>query len=149
MPKLIAANTHLYQQEQAKLKSPPVFLNEAQRIVVLETIIQHCSIRQWQLLAAHVRSNHVHILVRADQDIGKVMNELKAWSTRKLRQQGHNITKVWTVGGSKRYVFTDAKLREKIHYVIYEQGRMMQHYLDKVFRQFLQKPSRASGRMEG
>jgi len=134
IPKLITANTRLYQHKQAKLKSPPVYLNKAQRIIVLETIVQHCRIRQWQLPAAHVRSNHVHILVRADQDISKVMNELKAWSTRKLRQEGHNIPKVWTVGGSKRYVFTDAKLREKIHYVIHEQGRMKQHYLDKEFR---------------
>ena len=134
IPKLIGVNTRLYRQKQAKLKTPPVSLNKEQQFIVLETIIQHCRIRQWQLIAAHVRGSHVHILVRADQAIGKVVNELKAWSTRKLRKAGYHIPKVWTVGGSKQYVFTDAKLREKIHYVIHEQGRMMEHYLDKGFR---------------
>jgi hypothetical protein len=63
------------------------------------------------------------------------MNAFKAWGTRKLRQSGYTLAKVWTQHGSTKYIFTRAKLIEKIRYVVHEQGEMMAHYLDPAFEQ--------------
>ena len=62
------------------------------------------------------------------------MKGFKSWSTRRLREAGHEIPKTWTAGGSKRYIFNEDKLLEKIHYVIYEQGSPMQYYLDETLQ---------------
>ena len=105
-----------------------------QRGIVLDTIIDHCLIKQWKLWAVHVRSNHVHLLLRTDDKIELVMKGVKSWATRNLRKAGCDIPKVWATGGSKRYVFTHEKLKEKIHYVIHEQGEMMQYYLQEDFQ---------------
>jgi len=50
-----------------------------------------------------------------------------------LRKKGFQISKVWTRGSSKKKIFTTAKLKEKIHYVAYEQGQVMEYYIDKAF----------------
>ena len=133
-PKIIAPNLKLHKQMLSKLKNSPVYLNMAQRRIVLDTIIEHCLIKQWKLLAVHVRTNHVHLLVKAEQGIDTIMKGTKSWTTRNLRKAGHDIPKVWTTGGSKKYVFTNEKLKEKIHYVIHEQGEMMQYYLSEDIR---------------
>ena len=134
MAKIIEPNLYLYKQTLGKLKNPPVYLNVAQRSIVLETIINHCLIKQWKLLAAHVRTNHVHFLVRTEEKVELVMKGIKSWTTRSLQKAEYNIPKVWTTGGSKKYVFTNEKLMEKIHYVIHEQGEMMQYYLSEEFQ---------------
>ena len=131
--RVLTENAKFYRHEQEKLKNSPVFLGSGQRQIVRDTIIKHCGIRQWRLYALHVRSNHVHIVVKADKSIDQVSNELKSWPTRVLRENGFNPPKVWTSGSSKVYLFTEAKLREKIHYVAYEQGEMMEHYIDEAF----------------
>ncbi len=131
IPRLIAPNSHPYQQKQQSLKYPQVRLNSNQRAIVLETIIQHSELKNWHLLAVHIRSTHIHAILRTSQKIGTVMTAMKSWSTRRLRSNGYKIPKFWTVGGSKRYIFTNAKLQQKIHYVIYEQGTPMQYYLHK------------------
>jgi REP element-mobilizing transposase RayT len=132
-PKLLAPNESLYIQRREKLTHPPVELDQTQRTIVLDTLIHHCNLKQWRLFAAHVRSNHVHTVIQAEHPIDAVMTGLKIWSTRKLSENGYVYPKVWTVGGSKRFIFSENKLREKVHYVIYEQGIMMQYHIDTSF----------------
>ena len=43
-----------------------MLLDQAGRPVVLVTLQRHCAHRGWNLLAAHVRSNHVHVIVEAE-----------------------------------------------------------------------------------
>jgi REP element-mobilizing transposase RayT len=129
-PKLIAPNSRLYLQKQQTLKYPPVRLNSNQRSIVLETVIRHSKLKNWNLFAVHVRSTHIHAILYTNRKVDTVMTALKTWSTRQLRSSGYKNPKFWTVNGSKKYIFTDAKLRQKIHYVIYEQGTPMQYYLD-------------------
>jgi REP element-mobilizing transposase RayT len=131
--KLLTPNEPLYLLRKKQLSHSPVELEEKQRTIVLDTILQHCSLKQWRLYAAHVRSNHVHTVIQAEHPIDAVMTGLKIWSTRKLSENGYVYTKVWTVGGSKRFIFSENKLREKMHYVIYEQGIMMQYHIDASF----------------
>ena len=47
------------------------------RAVVLATIQGHCAYRGWNLLAAHVRSNHVHAVVAAETRPERIMNEFQ------------------------------------------------------------------------
>ena len=46
---------------------PAYYLDEERRQIVLEALQQVCSHRQWTLLAAHVRANHVHTVLEADK----------------------------------------------------------------------------------
>ncbi len=46
----------------------PYVLDRAGREVVLAALQRHCGHRGWTLLAAHVRSNHVHAVVEARFD---------------------------------------------------------------------------------
>ncbi len=132
---VMESNPQLYRHEQRHLKFPPVKLDSRHQILVREAILNLCTVRQWHLFALHVRSSHVHVVIRADCEINLVMDNLKRWSTRKLRENGFHGEKVWTMGGSKKYVFREEKLREKIHYVIYEQGTIMAYYMDERFRE--------------
>ena len=133
--KLLRPQESFVKHEEQKLKYPVVKFDEKMRFVIFESIMERCVYKQWHLYAAHVRSNHVHIVVNSDEPIGKVMIALKARGTRRLRQSGFNLPKVWTHHGSTKYIFTKAKLIEKIRYVIYEQGDMMAHYIDPAFEQ--------------
>ena len=107
--------------------------DEKMRRAILEAIMERCLWKQWHLYAAHVRSNHVHVIIHSTEPIDKVMSSLKAWATRKLRQSGYNLPRVWTRHGSTKYIFTRAKLIEKIRYVVHEQGELMAYYIDPAF----------------
>jgi REP element-mobilizing transposase RayT len=129
--KLLAPQKDFHSWERRNLATQPVTLDEHQRTIVLRTIIEHCTFKQWHLIAVHVRSNHIHIVVNTSERVDLVATALKSWSTRALRHAGHDLRNVWTRGASRRYVFTKHKLREKLNYVIYEQGEMMQYYCDE------------------
>lgn len=131
---LLSGQEKLNRHERQKLKSSPVLLNSSHRKIVLDTIIEHCQIKQWHLYVAHIRSNHVHIVIKSNKSIDHVSKELKAWPTRNLRKEGMTNPKIWTTGSSKKYIFTRQKLLEKIHYVAYEQGKMMECYIDELFK---------------
>lgn len=133
--KVVHPCAKLHQSVQSQLKHPTVVLDAIQRKIVLETICRHCILKNWNLLAAHVRTNHVHLLVQSNETAEKVMQDIKAWCTRRLRQSGMNIPKVWTRHGSTKYIFTHEKRLEKIHYVVFEQGEPMECYIDEAFRQ--------------
>ena len=64
--------------ERREMLQDPYVLDEAGRAVVLAAIQGHCAYRGWNLLAAHVRSNHVHTIVEAETRPEKVMNEFKS-----------------------------------------------------------------------
>ncbi|MCG8450724.1 MAG: transposase [Pirellulales bacterium] len=63
---------------QHRMTSETVILNEAQRKSVEQTIAEVCRHRNWELLAANVRTNHVHVVIAAPVEPEKVMNDLKA-----------------------------------------------------------------------
>jgi REP element-mobilizing transposase RayT len=131
---LMQPNPCLYQYEAFRLRYPPVNLEAEHRNFVLGAVFELCSVRKWHLFALHVRTNHVHAVVQADCRIDLVMDNLKRWSTRRLRESGFSAPKIWTLKGSGKYIFKPEKLLEKIHYVIYEQGVMMAHYIDEQFK---------------
>jgi valyl-tRNA synthetase len=112
-------------EEFENLKQPPMELDEPHRQIVLQTIQEVCRHRGWELHAAHVRPRHMHVvLIAADATPEKVMNDLKAYATRRLRE-AHLIDderRVWTRHGSTRYLNDDASVAAASDYVIDHQG---------------------------
>lgn len=132
-PRRIEPNIHFHDYQSRHLRHPHVTLDADQRDSVLNTIMIHCRLKTWRLYAAHVRSTHVHLVVQSNEKPEKLSNDLKAWCTRRLRERGSVLPKVWTRKGSTIYLFTRAKLIEKIRYVVLEQGEPMSVYVDQEF----------------
>lgn len=113
--------------EASRMKQPPYKLNLERANVVLAAIKETCAYRRWNLLAAHVRSNHVHVVVQALEAAEKVMNDLKAYASRALTAAGFENAerKRWTRHGSTRYLWTVRDVEDVVHYVVYRQGEAM------------------------
>ena len=71
------------------------------------------------LHAANVRSNHVHVVVRATCLPDRVIGALKANATRALREkdQWDRFDSPWADGGSRRYLWTEREVQAAIDYV--------------------------------
>jgi hypothetical protein len=66
----------------------PFELDGVQRGIVdgaIRAVVVH---RRWTLHALNVRTNHAHVVVTAVQTPERVMNTLKSWATRRLRESG-------------------------------------------------------------
>ena len=145
---LLPTQECLTHHEIHKLNSAPTLLSTSQRKIILDVIIKHCEIRNWKLFATHVRTNHVHIVVKSNKSIDQTAEEFKSWGTRILRKDGLTNHKVWTNGSSKKYIFKKAKLLEKIHYVVYEQGKPMQYYIDPEFEKYFNSQEHLEARIK-
>jgi REP element-mobilizing transposase RayT len=103
-----------------------VTLTPAQRGIVEQTITEHCRIRGWKLHAVNARTNHVHLVVTAVPDPDTVMNQFKAWCSRKLSDDAGLTEKVavkagrrhwFTEGGDKEIIEDEEYLNNAIRYV--------------------------------
>ena len=81
-------------------------LDSDRRTVVLETLQDVCRYRGWTLLAAHVRSNHVHIVLEAEERPEKVMTDFKAYASQALNrfESGERGRKRWARHGDRKSV---------------------------------------------
>ena len=109
----------------------PYFLDRDRRRAVLDALLEVCLHRRWSLRAAHVRSNHVHVVVEADVLPEKVMNAFKSYASRHLNRLGIDAPerKRWARHGSTRWLRKDEDVQEAIRYVISGQGEPMEVYL--------------------
>jgi REP element-mobilizing transposase RayT len=123
-------DTQREHQENQLLDQPPYVMSDLERDIVCQAIITLCSERGWHLLAAHVRSNHVHVVLSADRDPGRVLSDIKARASRDLTNAGFDTAQRnrWTRHGSTRYLFTDDQVDAKIRYTLDEQGERMAWY---------------------
>ena len=88
-----------------------------------DTVKSHCQIRGWLLHAVNARSNHVHVVVSATCDPDTIVEQFKAWSSRKLKSD-HSVRKrFWTEGSSKRWINHEDDLDSAIEYVLEAQDR--------------------------
>ena len=85
---LMPADARLWASRRAALTQAPMQLDAAQRGLVAETIGAVCCYRNWQLHAAEVRTEHVHVVVSGECRPEAIMTTLKAWCTRRLREAG-------------------------------------------------------------
>ncbi len=116
------------------MTQPPYVLNKPARAVVLTAIKEVCAHRHWTLLTAHVRTNHVHVIVEADARPEKAMNDFKSYASRALNKlEPDKERKRWTRHGSTRWLWKDQDVREAIRYVIDEQGDPMGFFIAEMF----------------
>jgi len=128
----IAPNPQRQSANLERLGNAAYQLDAPRRRVVLETIEEVAAHRHWNLLAAHVRSNHVHALINANTSPEKILSDLKAWSSRRLSERFSELdtTKRWTRHGSTLYLWSEDQLAEKLRYVIEDQGDVMELYIN-------------------
>lgn len=127
----LAPNPTVEQEERRQLRDPPCSLDAARRAIVLRTFGEVAAHRHWELLAAHVRSNHAHVVVQAPARPEKVMADFKAYASRRIREATGEPAerKRWTEHGSTRYLWQPEQVRAAIHYVVAEQGEPMSIYI--------------------
>jgi len=105
----------------------PFRLDATRRGIVLAGIQTGCERRAWDLLAVHVRSNHVHVVLAAEEKPAKILEGLKAYASRALNRTWLDRvgTRRWTRHGSTRYLWKDSEVEASIDYVVRGQGETM------------------------
>ncbi|QEG25190.1 transposase [Mariniblastus fucicola] len=112
-------NVARFESARGELKEEPFLLSASDHEVVKNTIHKHCGIRNWQLHAVNVRSNHVHVVVAASETKPQtVVSQLKAWATRHLGDAYPNRKRFWTEGASTRWINREADLASAIEYTL-------------------------------
>ncbi len=112
---------------QKQMMQPPYIMDAAQRAVVCDAIVEMGREKGWKVWAAHVRSNHVHVVITADREPGRLMSDLKGRASSALNRAGLDEPdrRRWTRHGSTKHLFTEAQVREKIRYTLDGQGVRM------------------------
>lgn len=122
-----AFDQRLFEASQSKRPDDGVLLNDAQRRIVEHTIRDHCTFRGWRLHAVNVRTNHVHVVVTAnDVPPETALEQFKAWCSRRLNEHAQTSQtkpprKWWTPHGSTRWINDDDYLHNAIDYVLHHQ----------------------------
>jgi hypothetical protein len=122
-PRRHAAELRLMDQPRYEMDAP-------RRYAVLEGIIHRCNQADWSLIAAHVRTNHVHVIIQAEDAPEFVMTQLKSAASRRLNELGFDdkTRKRWARHGSTRTLFSADAVQQALSYVIDGQGDLMSTY---------------------
>jgi len=115
-------------KNRERMSQPPYLLDDQRRSIVRDAIVAECQFRDWSLLALHVRSNHVHMVVSAVADPETIMRMAKSHASRCLNRAGFESAdrKRWTTHGSTRYIWNEKELEDRIIYTLDGQGEPMQ-----------------------
>jgi len=89
--------------KREQMDQPPYNMDEKRRAEVLIAIADRCSNRGWRLLAAHIRTNHVHVLVDAEVAPERVMNDLKSFASRRLNELGLERSRPQGLGSPREH----------------------------------------------
>jgi hypothetical protein len=122
------------QQARDAMVQSPYVISPPERAIICQGMVQLARERGWNLLAAHVRSNHVHIVIQADRDPGRQMSDLKGRASRDLTRAGYDNTerRRWTRHGSTLHLFREEEVEAKIRYTLDGQGERMAWYDSRI-----------------
>jgi REP element-mobilizing transposase RayT len=125
--RLIEADPQRVLAERQRMDQPPYGMDLCRREAVLAAMVERCSDRPWRLLAAHVRTSHVHLVVEADVRPERIMNDLKSYASRCLNRMelDEPARKRWARHGSTRWLWKPRDVSAAIRYVVDEQGAPM------------------------
>jgi len=109
-----------------RLSEQPVILAEPHRDRVEAVCQEHATLRGWELHTVSARSNHVHLVVSANEPPKKVRDQFKANATRVLRLPPDAIKneKIWARGGDIELIDGDEALEPAVIYTSEAQDRM-------------------------
>ena len=125
--RLVASDLMRFCAERGHMDQPPYSMDRESREAVLASVMERCSQRNYSLLAAHVRTNHVHIVVESEARPERLMNDLKSYASRCLNRLGLDEPdrKRWARHGSTRWLWEPENVSVAIRYVVDEQGERM------------------------
>jgi hypothetical protein len=86
-----------------RMRQPPYLLDITRRRIVLAAILEVCVHRDWNLVSAHVRSDHVHVAITAGKTAEHARNAVKAYASRALNRMVRGRTRSAAVGASRQY----------------------------------------------
>lgn len=97
---------------------------------MLTAIREVCEFRGWELAAAQVRTNHIHVVISAAVKPERVMVDLKIRASTRLNRMAQDGAAAtwWSRHGSTRYLWKSESLERAVHYVLFEQGAPMALY---------------------
>ena len=118
---MITSSVPLQEDMETLSKYPPFLLNEEQRKCVTEAMTEVCEFRNYLGRAINVRSNHVHSVISAPVKPEKIVNDFKAYATRRMRSEGlvNPERKIWSRGASTRYLWKPKHVLAAVDYVLY------------------------------
>jgi REP element-mobilizing transposase RayT len=129
----ISANLGLLDTMKKECKEDEFILETSERNTVLESIIETCNYNHWYLHAAHVRTNHVHIILQSNNLGKKTIAILKTYATKALKRNHSALLqrkKYWSKGGSAKFITGPDYLPSVMDYVIEQQGERMALYYE-------------------
>jgi REP element-mobilizing transposase RayT len=106
---------------RAAMTDEPFELDHAQRQIVLKAIVDVGQRRDWTVLAVHVRTEHVHVVVDAGVPPERIMHDLKSYARRAL----NCAQRKWARHGSTRFLYTAEAVANAVRYVVEKQGEPM------------------------
>jgi len=117
-------------QMQERMLQPEYLLSPPEREIVCRAIVDLAHEKGWRLFAAHVRRNHVHVVVTADREPGRILSDVKARASRELTRAGFDTSarRRWTRHGSTRHLFDEEHVATAIRYTLDGQGERMAWY---------------------
>jgi REP element-mobilizing transposase RayT len=129
--RMIDPNSNRAFAERRSMLQLPYTMDQARREIVLASLAERAAMRGWNLIAAHVRTNHVHVVIAAEDPPERVMNDLKSYASRCLNQAGLETSdrKRWARHGSTRCLYERANVDAAVRYVIEKQGQPMSIYV--------------------
>ncbi len=119
-----AGNREVEQRNSERLKYAPFHIGQRERTSISEAIAEVCRVRHWQLCALNLRTCHLHVVVLGQASGDRMMNDFKAYATRRLVVSGlaRPGQKLWTRGGSVRLIRTAGSLERACAYARDHQG---------------------------
>jgi hypothetical protein len=84
----LPSNGKTRQRENENMNQDQYVLDNASAKIVLDSIMQTSSHRKWNLLALHVRSTHIHVVIQGLTTPEKIMNDFKSYASRAMNKAG-------------------------------------------------------------
>ena len=72
---LVKAGAKRVLKEEELMAQAPYHMDGRRREIVLAAIVDRCARHGWDLLAAHVRTNHAHLVVDGETRPERIMND--------------------------------------------------------------------------
>ena len=120
-------NSGLWRGQMRLMTGEPYVLGELQRNAVMAAVREVCQFRGWDLLAGHVRSTHVHVVVSGDAAPERMITTFKAYATRRLEQAEAEKREGprWAEHGSTRCLWNQESVAAACEYVLEGQSEAL------------------------
>lgn len=120
----------LWRVSRAAMKESAFVLHAGAPDLVLKAMIAGALHRSWFLDVAHVRTEHVHVVISFPPGLKpkKVIADLKAYGTHALREAGIVRDRYWARGGHAWPLMDEEAVARARIYVFEKQGEPMARY---------------------